>query len=377
VKTREKARRPGTILLLALAGAGLTACGSAPEALDRFGGDIEVEPIPAEGPRAAPRAARDPAPAPSARREGAAIETTSARAGGERVYFNMTADAAVGPSRAPVTEAARAGRPEDRQTLLREIPDDQLIAELASRTAGEWTLLSGGIGGAAGGEAADPRAGEVARRLVLLGLLRPGGAAGEAEPLGEALTFAMNAERSGEERLIAAAYLEGAGRTAEARAIIADLWPGAAAPAPSAAEAPAVDPFALQSLAFATSIEGPGKFTPAPASAIAPGSLVLIYGEFRGYRSVVEEEGPGGPSYARAFAATLRLLSDDEREIDRLDFLPEARGRQRAREAAEAVNFWARYRIPAQLEPGKYRIVIEARDVLGSASATGELELEI
>jgi hypothetical protein len=269
-------------------------------------------------------------------------------------------------------------RPEDRLAFLARLPEDQLVAELTSRCAREWTLLAGGIGSPVA-EHFDPRLEEAARRLVVVGLLRPGRAAGEAEPLGGALAFAMAPERSIEQRLIAAAYLEGAGRSDEARALLANLWPAGPEEKarPEKDSPPAQASFAVEGLAFATSIEGPGIYTPAPASQIAPGSLVLVYGEFRGFRSVPQEEGPDGRSYARAFAASLSLLSSTGEEVDRLDFLPEARGRQLATDAVETVNFWARYRIPARLEPGKYRLVVEARDVLGGQSASGELKFDL
>lgn len=278
------------------------------------------------------------------------------------------------PTRTPA--ASTVERPEDRLHLLAGLPEDQLLAELASRYAREWTILSGGIGSPVA-EDFDPRLEEAAKRLIVLGLLRPGHAAAEADPLGEALTFAMAAERSAEHRLIAAAYLEGAGRTDEARAVLQDLWPSGPEGTDQKSGPPAQVPFSVEGLAFAAGIEGPGIYTPAPASQIAPGNMVLVYGEFRNFRSVIQGEGPEGPSYARAFAASLRLLSSTGAEVDRLDFLPEARGRQIAKDAVENVNFWARYRIPARLEPGEYRLVIEARDVLGCASASAELEFDL
>jgi hypothetical protein len=359
--------------LILVAAASLSACRGTPEALDGDPGPLpEIGPIPApRHPARTPAAHRAGAPGALSVHQEGTLETASAKAGGE-VFFNVTNQGGTESTRAPA--ASPVARPEERITLLAGLLDEEIIGELASRYAREWTILSGGIGSPAK-EEFDPRLEEAAKRLIIVGLLRPGRAAGEAEPLGEALTFAMAAERSVEHRLIAAAYLEGAGRTDEARAILQELWAGA--PEDGKADPQAQSTFAVEGLAFATSIEGPGIYTPTPASQVAAGNMVLVYGEFRNFRSVPQAEGPEGPSYARAFSASLRLLSSTGAEIDRLDFLPEARGRQMAKDAVDNVNFWARYRIPARLESGKYTLVIEARDVLGGASASGELEFDL
>ena len=356
-------------VILVLAAASLSACRSTPEASGQL---PEAGPIPA--PRhvhkASPEEGKAHPAALSAREEDGSPENASAKTEGGRVYFDFKERGATDPS-ATASRALQA----ERLTLLAELEDEEIVGELASRYAREWTILSGGIGSPVP-EDFDPRLEEAAKRLIVAGLLRQGRAAGEAEPLGEALAFAMAPGRSAEHRLIAAAYLEGAGKTDEARAIIQELCPGTPEEGAGSGSQPQL-PFAVEGLAFATSIEGPGIYTPTPASQIAAGNMVLVYGEFRNFRSVPQEETPEGPTYARAFAASLRLLSSTGKEIDSLDFLPEARGRQRAKEAVDNVNFWARYRIPARLESGKYKVVIEARDVLGGASASGELEFEL
>jgi hypothetical protein len=141
-------------------------------------------------------------------------------------------------------------------------------------------------------------------------------------------------------------------------------------------QTPAIAPFKVERLSFAESIAGPGKFTPLQKT-VAPGSEVLVYGEFHNFHSVEEVDEHQEVFYRREFEASLSLLSEAGEEIDGLKFLPRKRGRQLTASRSELMNFWALYQIPTDLRKGRYKIAIQAQDLVGSCSASAELWFEL
>jgi hypothetical protein len=60
-----------------------------------------------------------------------------------------------------------------------------------------------------------------------------------------------------------------------------------------------------------------------------------------------------------------------------VDFLPPHRGRQQLEGDDDTVNFWARYRIPATLEPGAYELLIDAQDLFGKADTSASIPFKV
>jgi hypothetical protein len=375
----------------------LVSCGSTPEALpagrpelrgteeEEAAGERSAEVAVDEReatPAADPVAGTEPSPRDPAGSEG------PIRPQKDGLLYNLATDLngrpPAGENGADGKSAARASRHEAGEAEVVRLPpladgvgglgaysEESLLTELDARFSAEWTALSGGIGNP-GADVADPRRDEAARRLIALAAIRP---PEEPGPLTEALAYSMSDRRKMEHKLLAAAYLEMQGRGDEARRLVASVAGGAPGALPVG---PTPGAFHIAGLAFARTIDGPGKFTAAPPSQVAPGKTVLIYGEFRGFHNLLQEaEGGKEPVHRCAFAGSLRLISPAEEEIDRLEFLPEGRGLQEAPAAKEIVNFWARYRIPPNLKPGKHRIVVEGRDILAGSTASAEIEFDV
>jgi hypothetical protein len=308
------------------------------------------------------------------------------------VYFNLTpismpAGSSSSPREPESSEtrgvANRAGSPARPLSpqALQSVPDAALVAELAHRRATEWAALAGGLGDteAPGGDA---RRTTVARQVLALCFLRQDHGAGD-DSVAEAIR-AAHIESAGDDlRLLAAACSFHSGRTEEA----AEALAGVALTAQDSKKIGRTNDaepeesklrFEVDGLSFARSIEGPGKFTPADSSDLIPGRQVLVYGEFRGFRSVKSEKRGNDPeTYRRAFSASLHVVSSSGEEVDRLEFLPESRGMQMTASADDVMNFWARYRVPADLKPGSYKLTVDAKDILGKAESRAQIEFEI
>ena len=360
-----------TLVTLFLAAAVLVSCGGAPEV---------VESGPTEDTSAAPQGkilvAGAPATGDTADRTGqektvdaglADPAAESKTGDSESVLYNLTDDAKVGSPGVEVRSVPE-GRDPPAPRSLETWPDGSLITELESRWSRQWSSLPGGIGGVDD----DPRREELARRLLAIGFLRSPETE-SSRSIEEALAYARATLREPQHKLMAAAFLEGAGRRVEAVELVAEVSGGIGAPL---AEAPRTERFKLENLAFARSIEGPGKYTVLEPEELRAGKSVLVYGEFRNFRSVLDSRGET-PVHHRAFAASMKLLRDSGEEVDRLDFLPEGRGYQAAADPGAMVNFWARYRLPQSLAPGKYRLVVDGKDLLAGTQAISELLVEI
>lgn len=267
------------------------------------------------------------------------------------------------------------------------LSDAAILDLLRERLTGEWAELQGGLGESSAGAAPTSRTRTAAQLLALTFLL------GE-EPLApgileEALTTAMDREATADCRLLAAACLLREGATDEGLALarqvsragepVEDESAGSAGEQKaSRAASPAPGRFHLASLSFARDIQGLGKFVPARREDLGRGSTVLIYGEFRGATTVEDGSSPEGRATLRQeFSARIDLLDSDGRIVDRLEFLPEGDGKHTAEYPGEHVNFWARYTIPQHLDPGEYRLVVHARDLLGDVPAMAELKLTL
>ena len=273
------------------------------------------------------------------------------------------------------------------------IPDKDLVRELLLRTLKRWEAHAGGFSDAAR-LSADDEEQELARGIVTLSFLSDEASLDKASL--EAAAGALSASGNREDLIRAALGLQQLGKKDESDEILRRLTNGgpeeksgsgegkregsiADPPAESAAVSTTPPSFELVSVSFASRIDGPGDFVAMPKEAIQPGKDVLIYGEFTGFRTVATETDSGDrpPLHSRAFSATLQLLDADTNELEVLDFLPRSRGRQSVENREEPVNFWARYRIPQNLDRGRHTILITAEDHLGSQTAKTELSFDV
>lgn len=199
----------------------------------------------------------------------------------------------------------------------------------------------------------------------------------EADSTLEALEVAASESASETQLLLAEAYAIYSGKvtgTEEASHLVHSTLKEQAPE--EVAPAPATVLFKVDRLSFAESITGPGQFTPLEKT-LTPGGEVLIYGEFRDFQSVEEINKHQEVFYRREFAASLSLFSEAGEEIDGLEFLPRNRGRQLAASRAELMNFWALYKIPSDLKKGRYRIAVNAQDLISNCSAAAELWFDL
>ena len=253
---------------------------------------------------------------------------------------------------------------------LSDAPEEALIWELSRRWECKWAEMER-AGDRINGDAVDRWS--TLRDGLAIGLLRPDHGADEL--IGSIATLASSMAAPDDLRLLAAAYLAHHGGMHAAKEAAAGVFEVTGAdPSPLSAVGTV---FRIEGLSFARSIEGPGKFIPASVDEIVPGRKALLYGELRGFRNEPEGLKGVGSTYRRSFSGLLRLLNGAGKEVDRLEFLPEARGLQRSQSEAEVTNFWAKYNLPADLSPDTYRIIIDANDLLGRSSATAELTFEV
>ncbi len=280
------------------------------------------------------------------------------------------------------TEARRemSSTPHSSNTMekppLGRVPEETLVSELSARWTREWVSLSGGFGQVSI-ECHDLHILEASKHILALSFLRKDHGADD-EIVQEAIRAAFSDSAGDDHRLLAAACLSHEGKREQVRDVLASLAGEEAETIPTGSEGLPQGRFEVVGLAFARSIEGPGEFTRAEEADIGPGKSILVYGEFRNFRSVREQRGDAKEdSYRRVFQASLRILSAEGEEIDRLEFLPESRGRQLASSPAEVMNFWARYKIAADMRPGSYKLVVDARDMLAEAVASAEVEFQL
>lgn len=297
---------------------------------------------------------------------------------------------------APAPPAAAADAPEppaaaDRAPAVPPPPSDpaatrERVEELFGKLADEWEALHRILGGRGGDELRGGALGTAAR-LIALSFLADG-ADLNRELLEDAVALAVDERSAPEYRLLAAAYLQKHGTRDEAARAVSGLClaagesvvPAVGRSAAPSGEAPPPEAggFRLRKLSFAKKIDGPGRFDPADPGDAGPGKTLLVYGEFEDYRSLAETDpSTGAILFRRQFAASLQLIGPDGEELDRLEFLPKDRGIHTSPLAEDTINFWARYRIPATLRSGSYRIRIEAEDAIGGAKARGELHFEV
>lgn len=235
--------------------------------------------------------------------------------------------------------------------------------------------------------------------LAALSLLKPGGEENE-EAEARAVTLdavrVLQTDPTGgvEAKLVAAAYLERTGLTAERnsllREVIASTPPEsmdsadkpqpfvdlADPPVPSPAVSSTGTGFRLRDVCFAYDISGLGSYTARNDARFSPGEVALVYGEFVGFEDRTEED-ESGPVYSREFSASLQLVDSVENVIEKDDFLKPGGGVSRGPHQMHAVNFWARYEFPADLPAGNYGLQILATDQLAKQNASVMLKLEI
>ena len=311
-------------------------------------------------------------------------------AGGREVYMYAAPKAAssleseaLSPRLTPVndtlssTEAGGQSKPalrESGEPPLKELSLEALLEELEARFSQEWSSLPGGLGDVQAEEESSGRF-AASRRLIAVSFLR-NAADSKNEVLEEALRFAVSQSAKSDLKLLAAAYFTHSKQDGDALSLVSEIC--AEEPAGERGEGSGAPSFEVVALSFARSIDGPGKFIPAGEGDVLPGKVLLVYGEFQHFRSKLErEDGQEAPAFRQAFSASLRLVAPSGTEMDKLDFLPESRGRQTSSSPLEKVNFWARYRLPDSLKAGQYRLIVDAKDMLGGNSASRDLEFEI
>lgn len=326
------------------------------------------------------------APAPQPARAKPAVPEVEPRFKGDgldELHFNLTSTSHTSfptadekraeEARATTFPAARDLTDEARSEP--QVPRERLIEDLGSRLEVEWASLSGGVG-RRGPDDIEARRRTASVELIAFSFLRAEGNGESEKMLGEAAALVSSADSNDLERLLLAAYLVRKGEEETARRILAGVLREDGSTPPSVTEPGA--PFALEGLAFARSIRGPRNYVPLEKAGLMPSKKVLIYGEFQNFKTKRgDTKAKEGPTYMRAFSASLRLVAADGTERDRLDFLPPALGRSESSSEDEIMNFWAEYRIPADLEPGRYRIIVDGKDVVGEALASAHLELDV
>jgi hypothetical protein len=259
--------------------------------------------------------------------------------------------------------------------------NSELLAVLKRRLAEKWNNLdpAGENEESSNREPVEPRR-KASVEIIALSFLGESVDA-DTDLTRQALEAATSESADETQRLIAQAYATHFGTARESGDALTHLAHSTLKKGQDNEEAgtsPAVAPapFKIDRLSFAESISGPGNFTPLE-EAVAPGREVLVYGEFRNFHSVKEIDQNQEVFYRRAFEATLSLFSEVGEEIDGLEFLPRKRGRQLTASRSELMNFWALYRIPAHLRAGRYKIAVNAQDLIGSSSASAELWFEL
>jgi len=256
-----------------------------------------------------------------------------------------------------------------------DFPDSTLLAVLRRRLEDKWNKLGGSEESRSKEESARRRQASV--QIIALSFL--GESVDEdTDSTRQALDAAASESANETQRLLARAYAAYSGEateTGEGPHLVHSILKEHQDPN-EADQAPAAAPFKVDRLSFAESIAGPGKFTPLNKT-VAPGSEVLVYGEFHNFHSVEEVDENQDIFYRREFEASLSLFSEAGEQIDGLEFLPRKRGRQLTASRSELMNFWALYRIPTDLRTGRYKIAVDAQDLISSRSASAELWFEL
>lgn len=242
-----------------------------------------------------------------------------------------------------------------------------------------------------------------ARRVLAVGFLRDttdAGGPADRTPTAHSVAETVLDDPSSDEtsRLLLAAYYASSGQVQEVDRLLATLRPEDSVQPQTSTQPfesgaliatvedlepevrhakPAERGFSVVRAVFARGIEGPGAYCTLPQDEIQPGKLVLVYGEFRNFRTEKLPAKSTGHPHVCAFAAGFRLVDAQGETIDEVDFLPPHRGRQQLENDDDTVNFWARYRIPATLEPGAYDLFIDAEDLFGKVDTSASIPFKV
>ncbi len=143
-----------------------------------------------------------------------------------------------------------------------------------------------------------------------------------------------------------------------------------------AARAPREGEFALLSVTIASEISGPGDYVPIRSKTFRPGQTVYLYGELTGFEERFDSDADAS-LYTRSFSGSLSLLDPRRRTVDTLTFLTRDEDTSSSPGSQELVNFWARYRFPADLRDGTHEVHLIAHDLVGQQVARAILEVTI
>jgi hypothetical protein len=135
-------------------------------------------------------------------------------------------------------------------------------------------------------------------------------------------------------------------------------------------------PFQIARLALAEEIRGLGDFTPLKRRRFRAGEALLVYGEFSGFRTAPRSVD-ASQGHVASFKASVRLLDWRNRVFNTSCFLKPPAGSSRIAAPGQNVNFWVRYRLPAEVQPGAYRLVVEAEDLEGKQEASAQIEVSV
>jgi hypothetical protein len=136
---------------------------------------------------------------------------------------------------------------------------------------------------------------------------------------------------------------------------------------PRSTKASQVPQLVIPKAAICKSVDGRGRFSALPAQMRSPGSTVLIYWEMDGLTRDTT-------SRSAAFTAVVELMSPDGDEI-----LASVRENVRDASPAPAEGDFAalRWQIPAEIDPGDYRIRINVTEESTKKTATNQIELSL
>ena len=293
-------------------------------------------------------------------------------------------------------EEQSAPEPVDPVQVLRDASEDSLVRELEARVLRAWEVVAQPPSTAGADAEFTELQRQAATRLLALTFLRDELAPGEGrnETLMAKATGIADAPETAEAsvayRLLAAAHVAKSGGDPQQIAALIDAQRGSNVAAtnspssvaeeinvdPSLADVPADEGFRVVRMTFARAIEGPGEFCTLPSRDVKPGKTVYIYGEFENFAVSAAENGKVDTNVC-GFSASFELVDEEGAIVEELEFLSAKHGRQHVATSTETVNFWARYRVPKGLEPGRYHLRIRAADRIGDAEALSQLAFAV
>jgi len=142
----------------------------------------------------------------------------------------------------------------------------------------------------------------------------------------------------------------------------------------SAQQAPGRKTLALRNLTFCTRIECFGRYWPLPPGPLRPGQVVLLYCEVVNFTSRPHRTANSRLAYLTRLHVSVVIEQESGKLAQRLSF-PPVIDRCFCRRSDFFLSF--RFAIPAQLPPGRYRLVVLVRDELGGTEAAASVPFKL